>query len=312
MKNIKIKAALCFAILLLSTVTMYAQYGPTFTQYTFNEAFINPAYTGSQDALAINASYRNQWVGVTGAPVTETFVAHAPLFRKTLGVGFTAYNEHVGVLKTTAGFLNLSYRIIMKKSTLSFGLLGGLQSYREDLTKVKTGSDGPADYQFLNTSRVVTPNFGFGIYYYTPKLFAGISVPRTMEMKLSDDSSKIVNRVNPTSFAYYAAIGYVFDGNENAIWKPYVMTKIIQGAPIQSDFSLTVLLKKVVWLGLSYRTDKTLSGIVGFQFNPQFKLTYSYDYTFSALQKYNSGSHELQLSYIFSFNKEKIVTPRLF
>lgn len=312
MKNTTIKAALFLAILLLTTVRVYAQYGPTFTQYTFNEAFINPAYTGSQDALAVNASYRNQWVGVTGAPVTETFVAHAPLFRKMLGIGITAYNEHAGVLKTTAGFLNLSYRIIMKKSTLSFGLSGGIQNFREDLTQVKSGADGAVDYQFMNVNRSLNPNFGFGIYYYTPKLFAGISVPRTMEMKLSDDSSKIVNRLNPNSFSYYAAIGYVFDRNENTIWKPYVMTKIIQGAPIQTDFSLTVLLKKIVWLGASYRTDKTLSGIVGFQFNPQFKLTYSYDYTLSALRKYNSGSHEIQLSYIFSFNKEKIVTPRLF
>lgn len=312
MKNRKLKAVLFFTLLLLSTVGMYAQYGPTFTQYTFNEVFINPAYTGSQDALAVNASYRNQWVGVTGAPVTETFAAHAPLFHKTLGVGITAYNEHAGVLKTTAGFLNLSYRIIMKKSTLSFGLSGGIQNFREDFTKVKTGQEDMVDYQFLNSPRSTNPNFGFGIYYYTPKLYAGISVPRMMETSLSDDSSKIVNRINQKSFSYYAAIGYVFDRNENVIWKPYIMTKIIQGAPIQSDFSLTVLLNKVIWLGASYRTDKTLSGIVGVQFNPQLKLTYSYDYTFSQLQKYNSGSHELQLSYVFSFNKEKIITPRLF
>jgi len=312
MKNKKIKALLSFAILLLNTVVAYAQYGPTFTQYTFNEAFINPAYTGSQDALAANISYRNQWVGVTGAPVTETFVAHAPVFHKTVGIGVTAYNEHAGILKTTAGSLNLSYRIIMKKSTLSFGLSGGVQSFREDFTKVKTGQDYQVDYQFLNSPHVVSPNVGFGVYYYTPKLFAGISIPRMIETKLNDDSTTIINRVNQSSFTYYAALGYVIDHNENAIWKPYIMTKLIQGAPMQTDFSLTVLLKKVLWVGASYRTDKTLSGIVGFQFNPQLKLTYSYDYTFSALQKYNSGSHELQLSYVFSFNKEKIVTPRLF
>src|SRR3954467_6234881 len=235
MKNIKLKAVLSSAILLLITGVSYAQYGPTFTQYTFNEAFINPAYTGSQDALAVNASYRNQWVGVEGAPVTETFVAHAPVFHKTVGIGITAYNEHVGVLRTTSGSLNLSYRIIMKKSTLSFGLSGGMQSFREDLTKVKTGQDQQMDYQFLNKSRVVSPNFGFGIYYYTRKLFAGVSIPRMMETRLSDDSSKVVNRVSQKDFTYYAALGYVIDHNENAIWKPYIMTKIIQGAPIQSD-----------------------------------------------------------------------------
>jgi type IX secretion system PorP/SprF family membrane protein len=312
MKNIKLKGVLFSIILLLSTSVTYAQYGPTFTQYTFNEAFINPAYTGSQDALAVNASYRNQWVGVEGAPITETFVAHTPVFHKTVGIGITAYNEHAGILKTTAASLNLSYRIIMNKSTLSFGLSGGIQNFREDLTKVKTGQESLVDNQFLNRTRIVSPNCGFGVYYYTRKFYAGVSIPRMIQLSLSDDSTKVVNRVNQKDFTYYGAIGYVFDQNENAIWKPYIMTKILQGAPIQSDFSLTVLLKKVLWAGASYRTDKTLSGIVGFQFNPQFKLTYSYDYTFSDLQKYNSGSHEIQLSYVFSFNKEKIVTPRLF
>lgn len=311
MKNRKLKIALFVTILFLSKMVTYAQYGPNFTQYIFNEAFINPAYVGSQDALAVNASYRNQWVGIDGAPVTGTFVAHAPAFNKKLGIGITAFNEHVGVLKTTAGYLNLSYRIIMSKSTLAFGLLGGVQSVREDYTKVKTTQ--PSDDQFMyNTPRVISPNMGFGVYYYTNKLYAGISVPRLMQSAYSSDSGKAVNRINARDFTYYAAVGYVFDANENIIWKPYVMTKVIQGAPIQADLSLTALFNKVLWLGASYRTDHTLSGIVGIQFTPQLKMTYSYDYTFSDLQKYNSGSHEIQLSYIFSFNKEKIVTPRLF
>jgi type IX secretion system PorP/SprF family membrane protein len=311
MKNKTLKIALFSAMLFLSKTETYAQFGPAFTQYMFNEAFINPAYTGSQDALSVNGSYRNQWVGIDGAPVTETFVAHSPAFHKKIGIGITALNENIGVLKTTAGYLNFSYRLMMRKSTLSFGLLGGVQSVREDFSKISTIA--PEDQQFLyNSPKVISPNFGFGVYYYTTKLYAGISVPRFIQTRLSTDSSKVINAINPDNFTYYLALGYVFSSNENVVWKPSLMTKVIQGAPIQADIALTALLKKILWVGASYRTNKTLSGIVGFQFTPQFKLTYSYDYTLSDLQKYNSGSHELQLSYIFSFNKEKVVTPRLF
>lgn len=296
---------------ILSNSVVFAQYGPSFTQYMFNEVFINPAYTGSQDALSLNGSYRNQWIGIEGAPVTQTFVAHTPLFNKKIGIGISAMNENISVYKKTGGYVNLAYRILFPKSTLSFGLLGGIQSIREDFTKIKTTQQ--MDEQFLYVSpRVISPNFGFGVYYYSPKYYAGISIPRFMQSKLSADSSKVMNTVNQRDFSYYLALGYVFNENENMQLKPSLMIKMLQGAPIQGDFALTALLKKVLWIGASYRTSQTLSGIAGFQFTPQFKLTYSYDYTFSDLRKYNSGSHEIQLSYIFSFNKEKIVTPRLF
>ena len=169
------------------------------------------------------------------------------------------------------------------------------------------------DEQFMYiSSRVLTPNFGFGMYYYTNTYYAGISIPRFIQSKLNVDSNKVTNRINQSDFTYYIALGYVFSDNENIQLKPSMMLKIMQGAPLQGDFAVTALLNKVLWIGASYRTNKTVSGIAGFQFSPQFKLTYSYDYAFSDLRKYSSGTHEIQLSYIFSFNKDKIMTPRLF
>ena len=40
-----------------------AQYYAMFTQYMFNEMFINPAYAGYKDAVAITALHRQQWIG---------------------------------------------------------------------------------------------------------------------------------------------------------------------------------------------------------------------------------------------------------
>ena len=46
--------------------------------------------------------------------------------------------------------------------------------------------------------------------------------------------------------------------------------------------------------------------------NKQMRIGYSYDYTLTDLNQFNSGTHEITLGYDFSFDKKKVVTPRYF
>ncbi len=57
---------------------LYAQQDALFSQYMFNKLVINPAYTGTRDALSIALVGRQQWVGMDGAPKTVTFTIHSP------------------------------------------------------------------------------------------------------------------------------------------------------------------------------------------------------------------------------------------
>ena len=90
---------------------LHAQIDPMFTQYMFNEMYINPAYAGSRESISATLLYRNQWVGVEGAPKTQTFSIHAPVKMKKIGVGIIARNERIGVTKQTNIFLDYAYRI---------------------------------------------------------------------------------------------------------------------------------------------------------------------------------------------------------
>ena len=107
---------------LCSNVAVWSQTDPMFTQYMFNELYINPAYAGSRENVSVTGLIREQWVGLDGAPSTQTLSAHAPVFGKRVGVGFTVVNESIGVSKRTGVNLNGAYRIPMDKNTLSFGL----------------------------------------------------------------------------------------------------------------------------------------------------------------------------------------------
>src|SRR6185295_18846537 len=112
--NYKVNTARMLFILALTllSVNVKAQYEPMFTQYKFNETFINPAYVGSHENISATLLYRDQWVGINGAPKTQTLALHSPLERKRIGVGLSVMNESIGVSKQLSVYAQFSFRIL--------------------------------------------------------------------------------------------------------------------------------------------------------------------------------------------------------
>ncbi|MCU0432168.1 MAG: type IX secretion system membrane protein PorP/SprF [Bacteroidia bacterium] len=301
------------ALSLLAVREVRAQYDPMFTQYMFNEMFINPAYAGSKEAIALTGLYRNQWVGIDGAPETVTLTAHAPLMNNKMGVGLSMLSEDIGVTNRQLYYASYAYRFKLGKGRFSFGLMAGLNSIRENLLQVQTDQANDPTFS-SNIPRQMVPNFGFGMYYYTSRFYAGISIPRMVDNNILATASGIntENKIDVSRFHYYFATGYLFDIGNNFKLKPQVMVKAVQNAPIEFDFNVNGLIRETLWLGASYRSGSDLSALVGYQFSPQFMLSYSYDYSINQLRDFNTGSHEIVLNYLFSFRQKKIVTPRYF
>lgn len=312
-KYLKRSALLLTAALSLLLTQAHAQFEPQFTQYMFNEMFINPAYAGSRDNIAMTAVYRNQWVGIDGAPVTQTFSGHAPLKNKKIGLGISLMNEEIGVTHDMAIFTNYAYRIpVRNDAVLSMGLQAGLINHQEKLLEIKTQDGGDVSFS-SNTPRLLLPNAGFGVYYFTKKYYAGLSIPRLLENKIDPtNNGKVSNEVHMSYWHYYLMGGYVHDLTEDIKLKPTMMIKAVSGAPLEADIGIHALLKETLWIGVSYRTKDSWAAIAGFQINRQLRVGYSYDYTITDLRQFNSGTHEITLGYDLSFDKNKIITPRYF
>jgi len=63
------------AMILLSSISLdevKAQQDAQFTQYVYNTISVNPAYAGSRGVFSITGLHRSQWVGLDGAPRTQT------------------------------------------------------------------------------------------------------------------------------------------------------------------------------------------------------------------------------------------------
>lgn len=309
------KSLLISLFVLLSTLAARAQYDAMFTQYMFNEMFINPGYTGSKDAMAINLLHRQQWMNFPGRPITTTFSLHGPVMNDKMGLGISVLNEQIGKLNRNLAYLNYSYRIKTSETgRLAFGLMGGIHNQVNKLSELKSTQEG--DIQISqNTPSIIAPNFGFGIYYSTRTFYSGISIPRMMDDSYMFDATGGFTKktsFDVQRFHYYLTVGNVFEINDDLKLKPQAMIKMVQNAPLQYDVNVNAFIKNLVWAGVSYRSSADISAIVGVQVNPQFIVSYSYDYALTQIQKYSQGSHEIALGYVFSYKQKKVIGPRYF
>jgi len=290
------------------TLSGYAQQESQFTQYMYNTGTVNPAYVGSRGTLNIVSLYRNQWVGLDGAPVTINLSGGLPV-GNNLGLGLSFTQDDIGPQEESTITIDVSYTIpLQNELKFSFGIKGGINSLNIDYSILNIDPDNV--FQF-NIDNRITPVIGAGIYLYKEKWYAGFSVPNMLETTHYDDSS-ISNASEEAHF--YIIGGYVFDLNSNLKLKPAILSKFTSGAPVAIDVSANFLLYEKFTIGASYRFDAAVSALVGFQISDLLMVGYAYDYSTSNLANYNSGSHEIFLRFDIFQNgsKKNLLSPRFF
>jgi len=297
---------ICLAFL---PVLVNAQQDVMFTQYMFNGLVLNPAYAGSHDALSATVMAREQWTGIEGAPSTQTLALHSPLFNNKIALGLLVVNDNIGVTNETNFYLSYAYRIKFSRGTLSMGLQTGIGQYRNALSEVFLGGNTNDDAFVGDDIRAALPNFGAGLYYYTDRFYAGISVPHILNNEYDRSN---VTRIAKQVRHYFLTAGFVKDINFWLKWKPNLLLKVVDGAPVQFDLNSNFLISDVLWLGASWRSFDSFDVLAEIQINNQLRFGYAYDITTTDLGRVNNGSHEVMLNYIFRFSKEKVITPRYF
>lgn len=310
------KVAVLFGALFLTGNKIYAQYDAMFTQYMFNEMFINPGYAGSKEALAVTALHRQQWVSFPGRPITTTFAVHGPLAGNKMGIGLSLLNEKIGVLQRNMVNLNYAYRVKTgDRGYLSLGVMGGIQTQAANFATLQNIVNSQDPQLTNNTPNVVSLNYGVGLYYYSKTFYCGLSVPRmvndNVHIMANGKTDKSLN-FSPAKFHYYFTIGKVFEISDELKIKPEMMVKVVQNAPIEIDPNVNFLLHDKVWLGASYRSYSDVSFLLGYQLNTQFLASLAYDVPVTRIQKYTAGSFEIALSYVFGFRNKKLASPRYF
>lgn len=310
------KRLLLFPLFLALALSASAQQEQMFTQFMFNKLAYNPGFAGNFVSPTLTAIYRNQWMGLDGAPKAFALSYTQPLLSNRVGIGGNISRQSIGISSMLTFDIAYAYRVQMKRGTLSVGLQASMRNLRQnwaDRERIKAidlnDSGIPTDVK----SKFV-PNFGAGVYYndYNDRWYAGIALPRIVSNSIDfADFGEILSR----EVQHVNAMGGMrFEPNEDLAITPQVLMRYAIGAPFDAELNVSMLLYKKFYGGLTYRVGgdtnfagESIDAALGFQATDKLFICFSYDIGLTRLRKHHNGSIEAALRWWF--NPPDDVTP---
>jgi type IX secretion system PorP/SprF family membrane protein len=328
------------AICLLAHLLLNAQQKPQYTQYILNNYIINPAITGIENYIDVKASYRNQWVGLDGAPVTAYLTIQGPLGKKDdrttatsfhqpgenprgknyweqyqaakphSGIGLQIIDDHTGPLSNFAAYATYAYHIgISAKTSLAAGFGAGFTNLSLDRSKLFF--DVPIDPAVYNSGQInkIKPDFSAGLWLYSADYFVGFSAQQIIPQKVSYIDKEVALQQGKLVPHLFGTAGYRFLLDDDFNFIPSVMVKYVSPLPIQFDFNAKLQYQDLAWIGASVRTYDGFAAMVGINVSNKLNIGYSYDLTTSRLNTVSYGTHEIIIGFLIG-NEYKDTCPR--
>ena len=324
---------------ILSTFyTAHSQQRPQYTQYIFNNYILNPAISGIENYTDVKAGYRNQWQGLTDAPVTSYVSIHAPIGKQFTegsatsfpgegnnpmsrsyvqtykasephhGVGFHLVSDKAGPFNRTDINVTYAYHLgITESINLAVGVAAGMSSISLDRSKIIL--EDPSDQAISdNNERQIQPDVGAGIWLYGPRYFAGVSAQQLLGRQLNFSDYAEYDQGKQVPHVFMTA-GYKFYLSEDIAAIPSAMVKMVSPVPVSLDLNMKMAFKDKFWLGGSYRKDDSFAALAGLNVGHFFNLSYSYDFTTSNLKTVSNGTHEIVLGLLLN-NRYRVTCPQ--
>jgi type IX secretion system PorP/SprF family membrane protein len=327
----------CAYVLIVSCAN--AQQQPYYTQYILNNFILNPALAGIENYWDCKVSYRNQWVGLDGAPKTMYLTVHTPLGKtdydretpttipdlraKNLGakqfsmeytappahhgVGFTILNDKTGPLSRIAAYGSYAYHLpVGIKTTLSFGLSLGVQEVKVDFAALDFGQANPIDPLALGSGYLnkLEPDMNAGLWLSNNSFFLGLSAQQIIPVPINSTNGT----TTPDSVTLIKAklvphtfltAGYKIFVSNDINILPSIMLRYVQPLPIGVDLNAKIQYQDLLWLGFSYRYREGYAAMFGVSISNTINLGYSYDYTTTQLNTVSKGTHEIVFGFIW-------------
>ncbi|MDO5608974.1 MAG: PorP/SprF family type IX secretion system membrane protein [Capnocytophaga sp.] len=283
-------------LLILATTALTAQ-NSGYIFYNQHINIVNPAAVGMEHGHTVSVDIRNQWQGDRDAPQTQTlFTTHR--INDRIALGLSIVNDKVFIQKQAGIYADFAYSLpIDEHSDLLMGLKAGGDFFNLDGSRINT-YNMVYDPYLQTISGKFQPNVGVGLFYDHNDFFVGVSVPNLLasdDAKLEDG---VMTRVADRMHAY-ANAGYYWRLSPDFTLKPMVQLQFAKDIDASHHVTLAGEYLKIAELGITYRTDKAVSGYLLFQI-PKYYVAVGYGYESnlqSGLNMAARNSHEFLVQF---------------
>ncbi len=287
----------CFAILPLK-----AQFtDPVFTQYMNSMQTINPAYAGMWEKVGAQLFIRRNFTNSKQSPITNSLIFYSPLRRKNNAIGLNFSQDNWSHEKRIRFSVDYAYQIQLSDDIfMRLGLKTVFLNYDNNLGEYELYPDGIPDPVFQDDLHLkMKLNWGVGALAYSEKFYVGISLPGFFGNTFRSASLEYA-LIEEKSYGYFLA-GYVFEGNQQLVFKPGLIIKSDFKNEFQADLTANILFVDKIWFGIMYRTNKTVAGISHFNLTNSLQIGYAAEFPLTYKGGLTQlGKYELRITYEFN------------
>jgi len=299
----KVKHILFSCSLLLFGSAIYAQQESIITMYTEQMNIVNPAFAGV-DGTSLSIGNRKQWMGVNNAPETQMLVFGTSL-GKNLGIGISAISDKTFVENQTNVGVDFSYKLKMDPETdLFLGIKAGGNFHELNTSGILTFN--PSSDPSLISYNSFNPNIGVGALLKKENSYLSLSIPRLLNsVRARNEGDQIYVATDKPHLYLSGGYDYNLETRSELVLKPSFMLRYINGSPMSIDYNLGVSMYKTVELGIIYRSNNAMGGMVKIDISNRFILGYAYEVATRTDLTKSMNTNEFILKYNFSKRSRK-------
>jgi len=228
-----------------------------------------------------------------------------------VALGFKAQFMQYGVTKESSIYAIYAYHIRLARGKVSFGLGGGVDISNTTYSTIQ-GITVPDPVFVDNDKAYILPNVSAGVYYFSKRFFAGVSVPTLLSYNNTGSGDVELNH-SINGYSFIASAGGLITFSDAVKFKPSALVEYsVMNKLDKLDINGNLILADIVWVGASWRsTEEVLVGLIQTNITPQLMFGFSYDFPIGRMSSITKGSMEIALRYEFG-SKVSASDPRYF
>ncbi len=303
--------AYCTLLLIIIPWVLYAQQEPMYGQYLFNSSVINPAHAGGLGNSQVGLLGRYQWIGIEGAPKTETLYANLRL-PKQFGLAFGMHQDKLGPEVNLQLQADLAYHARLSEDwNMAVGLRITGSHLRVNLSQIPYIHPGNP-YFHKDLSSGLLFNAGVGVLTYSDRSFYGLSMSKVLDNQVEISVPGVIDFHKEQLMHLFAYAGTNVSLSDEMSFTPSALFKYSESAPGQLDMNAVFGYLDILDFGLLMRANlaelnnwfDAFGFLVGLCFWENWYFGYMYEYPLTDIQLpsgFLRQTHEISLR--FSWNK---------